>query len=69
MYRMKTEMVTVIEWISADGRVLPPLYICKGFSHLMGWQRCHKEPINKGIFYKYGVMLESITGIQRLTEI
>jgi len=31
------EMVTVIECISADGRVLPPLYIYKGSSHLVGW--------------------------------
>ena len=31
------EMVTVIECISADGSVLPPMYIYKGSSHLMGW--------------------------------
>jgi hypothetical protein len=31
------EMVTVIETISADGRVLPPMYIYKGSAHLMGW--------------------------------
>ena len=31
------EMVTVIECVSADGSVLPPMYIYKGSSHLMGW--------------------------------
>jgi hypothetical protein len=31
------EMVTVVECIAADGRVLPPLYIYKGASHTMGW--------------------------------
>ena len=31
------EMATVIECISADGSVLPPMYIYKGSSHLMGW--------------------------------
>jgi hypothetical protein len=30
------EMVTVVECISADGRVTPPLYIYKGTSHTMG---------------------------------
>lgn len=30
-------MVTVIEVISADGRVLPPMYVYKGAKHLMGW--------------------------------
>ena len=31
------EMVTVIECVSADGSVLPPMYIYKGSSHRMGW--------------------------------
>ena len=31
------EMVTVLECVSADGSVLPPMYIYKGPSHLMGW--------------------------------
>jgi len=31
------EMVTVIETVSADGRVLPPMFIYKGSAHLMGW--------------------------------
>jgi hypothetical protein len=31
------EMVTVIECISADGRVIPPMYIYKGSRHLLGW--------------------------------
>ena len=31
------EMITVIERISANGSVLPPIYIYKGSSHLMGW--------------------------------
>jgi hypothetical protein len=31
------EMVTVIECVSADGRVIPPMYIYKGTMHLMGW--------------------------------
>ena len=30
------EMVTVIECISADGRVIPPMYIYKGGKHLLG---------------------------------
>ena len=30
-------MVTVIECVSADGSVLPPMYIYKGPSHRMGW--------------------------------
>jgi len=30
------EMVTVIECISADGRVIPPMYIYKGSRHLLG---------------------------------
>jgi hypothetical protein len=31
------EMVTVIECVSAAGKVLPPMYIYKGSVHLMGW--------------------------------
>jgi hypothetical protein len=31
------EMVTVIECVSADGRVIPPMYNYKGTMHLMGW--------------------------------
>jgi len=31
------EMVTVIECIAADGRVIPPMYIYKGGKHLLGW--------------------------------
>jgi len=31
------EMVTVIECIAADGRVIPPIYIYKGGKHLPGW--------------------------------
>ena len=31
------EMVTVIECVSADGSVLPPMYIYKGSSHRIGW--------------------------------
>ena len=31
------EMVTVIECVSADGSVVPPMYIYKGSSHIMGW--------------------------------
>jgi len=31
------EMVTVIECISADGRVIPPMDIYKGSRHLLGW--------------------------------
>jgi hypothetical protein len=30
------EMVTVTECISADGRVIPPMYIYKGGKHLLG---------------------------------
>jgi hypothetical protein len=30
-------MVTVIETVSADGRVLPPMFIYKASAHLMGW--------------------------------
>ena len=30
-------MVTIIECVSADGSVLPPIYIYKGSSYLMGW--------------------------------
>jgi len=30
-------MVTVIERISADRRVIPPRYIYKGSRHLLGW--------------------------------
>jgi hypothetical protein len=30
-------MVTVIESVSADGRVIPPMNIYKGTMHLMGW--------------------------------
>ena len=30
-------MVTVIECVSADGSVLPPMYIYRRSSHLMGW--------------------------------
>jgi len=30
-------MVTVIECIAADGRVIPPMYIYKGGKHLLGW--------------------------------
>jgi len=32
-----SEMVTVIECISADGRVILPRYIYKGGKHLLGW--------------------------------
>jgi len=31
------EMLTVIECVSADGRVIPPMYIYKGTMHWMGW--------------------------------
>ena len=31
------EMVTVLECVSADGSVLPPMYMYKGSSHIMGW--------------------------------
>jgi len=31
------EMVAVIETVSADGRVLPPMFIHKGSAHLMRW--------------------------------
>jgi len=31
------KMVTVIECIAADGRVIPPMYIYKGGKHLLGW--------------------------------
>ena len=31
------EIVTVIECVSAAGKVLPPMYIYKGSAHLMGW--------------------------------
>ena len=31
------EMVIVIECVSAYGSLLPPMYIYKGSSHLMGW--------------------------------
>ncbi len=31
------EMVTVVQCVSAAGRVLPPMYIYKGSAHLMGW--------------------------------
>jgi len=31
------EIVTVMEYISVDGRILPPLYICRGFPLLMSW--------------------------------
>jgi hypothetical protein len=30
-------MATVIECVSVDGRVIPPMYINKGTMHLMGW--------------------------------
>jgi len=30
-------MATVIEFISADGRVIPSFYIYKGTSHALGW--------------------------------
>jgi hypothetical protein len=33
------ELVTVIEAISADGSVLPPMYIYKGSLHLLGWHK------------------------------
>lgn len=36
------EMVTVIEAISGDGRVLPPMYVYKGAKHLMGWHAAVK---------------------------
>jgi hypothetical protein len=31
------EMVTVIECVSADGRVIPPMQMYKGTMHLTGW--------------------------------
>jgi len=31
------KMVTVIECIAAEGRVIPPMYIYKGGKHLLGW--------------------------------
>jgi hypothetical protein len=31
------KMATLIECVSADGRVIPPMYIYKGTMHLMGW--------------------------------
>jgi hypothetical protein len=37
------EMVTVIEYISADGRVIPPMYIFKGSRHLLGWHAGMKD--------------------------
>ena len=34
------EIVTVIECVSAAGKVLPPMYIYKGSAYLMGWHVC-----------------------------
>jgi hypothetical protein len=40
------ELVTCIETISADGRVLPPMYIFKGTVHLKGWyEEVQKEDL------------------------
>ena len=33
----KRELITVIECISGDGQVLPPMIIYKGAGHYMGW--------------------------------
>lgn len=33
------ELLTVIECVSADGRVLPSLIIYKGANHYMGWHK------------------------------
>ena len=37
------DMVTVVDCISADGRVIPPLYIYKGSAHLVGWYTAVKK--------------------------
>jgi hypothetical protein len=39
------EMVTVIETVSADGRVLPPMFIYKGSAHLMGWHAAVQQEV------------------------
>jgi hypothetical protein len=31
------KIVTVIEYITTDGRVIPPMYIYKGGKHLLEW--------------------------------
>ena len=37
------ELITVVEAISGDGMVLPPLVIYKGAAHYMGWYQ-HLKP-------------------------
>jgi len=45
----KREMVTIIECVSADGRVLPPTPTHKGTKHLLGWYaHVLKEDLNAG---------------------
>jgi len=39
----KRELITVIEYISGDGQVLPPMIIYKGAGHYMGWYQ-HLDP-------------------------
>ena len=39
----KRELITVIECISGDGQVLPPMIIYKGAGHYMGWYQ-HLDP-------------------------
>jgi len=44
----KPEMVTMIECISADGCVLPPIFIYKGTKHLLGWYADVKKDLDAG---------------------
>ena len=37
------ELITVVETISGDGYILPPLVIYKGAAHYMGWYQ-HLNP-------------------------
>jgi len=38
------EMITVVEGISGEGIVLPPLIIYKGAGHYMSWYQSLKNP-------------------------
>jgi len=47
-------MVTVVECVTADGRVIPPLYIYKGSSHTTGGHAAVKK--DDGATFAYSLM-------------
>ena len=60
------EIVTVIECVSADGSVLPPMYIYKGSSHLMGWHAAIGAEEKATFAWSKTERTDRVLGLERL---